>query len=340
MRGEVEVFYVDSPPEKSSNMILNGFGSLLTDIFTLPSLISETTYSSILDTSNYVIQAITLGKDAEGYNKHAHANTFSAQILADSSKIIVLNNANGSSYVGASAEGSLLPEQPYPNATRLESRSTAVSAIYPSSYDYGHNANLLNGPTPVEGDELHNLVGCYAPEYSITITIVSSLANSGTPAYTTTLTGNNFNKQDLINPSGYIYRTTSSLEHGRTLIDASSYSGLMINYEDGWDSNDLKISYTLAVSADDKLMLNIFGGIYNVGLWALDIKSTLAKGLLPPYNLKTNSGLVYKLVAKKSFIKDITYMEDKSGSAGFSLLKAAVTTANPGLVLVWNLYFK
>jgi len=76
MRGEIEIWENNKLLHKEDNLLVNGAGELLADIMTLsPSLsgISDHATSSILDTSNYVIQAISFGKDASAYYHNAHA---------------------------------------------------------------------------------------------------------------------------------------------------------------------------------------------------------------------------------------------------------------------------
>jgi len=76
MRGEVEIWSGDKLLHKESNLLVNGAGGLIADIMTVsPSLsgIEDHATSSILDASNYTIQAISFGKDASAYQNNAHA---------------------------------------------------------------------------------------------------------------------------------------------------------------------------------------------------------------------------------------------------------------------------
>ena len=76
MRGEVEIWEGDKLLHREPNMLVDGAGELLADIMTVsPSLsgIADHATSSILDTSNYTIQAISFGKDASAYTLNAHA---------------------------------------------------------------------------------------------------------------------------------------------------------------------------------------------------------------------------------------------------------------------------
>ena len=76
MRGEVEIWDGDKLLHKESNLLVDGAGELLAEIMTVsPSLsgIEDHATSSILDSSNYTIQAISFGKDASAYTLNAHA---------------------------------------------------------------------------------------------------------------------------------------------------------------------------------------------------------------------------------------------------------------------------
>lgn len=75
MRGEVEIWDGEKLIHKEHNLLVDGAGELLADIMTVsPSLaeIEDHATSSILDASNYTIQAISFGKDASAYSYNAH----------------------------------------------------------------------------------------------------------------------------------------------------------------------------------------------------------------------------------------------------------------------------
>ena len=63
-------------------MITQGFGETLTDALTAnPALADLPSVSAILDTSNYTFQAVTFGKDAQGFQGfHAHLVTARAYV--------------------------------------------------------------------------------------------------------------------------------------------------------------------------------------------------------------------------------------------------------------------
>ena len=69
MRGEIEIYEGDKLLYSEPNMLVDGAGALLADIMTVsPSLsgIADTATSSILDSSNYTIQAISFGTSKLG----------------------------------------------------------------------------------------------------------------------------------------------------------------------------------------------------------------------------------------------------------------------------------
>ena len=62
MRGEVEIWDGDNLLHKEPNMLVDGAGDLLAEIMTVtPSLSGVEAASSILDASNYTIQAVSFG---------------------------------------------------------------------------------------------------------------------------------------------------------------------------------------------------------------------------------------------------------------------------------------
>ena len=74
MRGEVQIWEGDKLIHKESNLLVNGAGEAIVDMLTVsPSLSGLPSASSLLDTSNYTIQAISFGKDASAYHENAHA---------------------------------------------------------------------------------------------------------------------------------------------------------------------------------------------------------------------------------------------------------------------------
>jgi hypothetical protein len=78
MRGEVEIWNGEQLLYVEPNMIVDGAGELLADIMTVSPSLSSVNHlgtSSILDASNYRIQAISFGTGKDAFNENAHRET-------------------------------------------------------------------------------------------------------------------------------------------------------------------------------------------------------------------------------------------------------------------------
>jgi hypothetical protein len=115
-------------------MFLDQAGEHIADIMTLNrGLASIPSASSILDTSNYTFQAITYGKDADGFKYHAH------EVISPSGdgiiKVISYDSTSFSGYNPRSTASALsylykqYPESFYPTQERLESKSTLPNYV-------------------------------------------------------------------------------------------------------------------------------------------------------------------------------------------------------------------
>ena len=84
LKGKVEVYKGSDIRDENllyedNNLIVDGAGEIVVNMLTTtPSLSAIPDSRYILDTSNYTIQAISFGKDREGYKHHAHLDCMSA----------------------------------------------------------------------------------------------------------------------------------------------------------------------------------------------------------------------------------------------------------------------
>lgn len=343
MLGVVEVYYGGNKIASEPNMIMDNLGEVITDFMTLPRALKDIpSASSLLDASNYTVRAASLGKDAPGYQFHAHSSDLSAAMAADGIlRVVSYGDVDVSSYQTSSfyvsTGNKLLPEFSKPTMDRLEERSTQVSYL-PNSLDVGHNLNYISD------DGLPSL-GCYAPTGVFTTHILSASVGVGQPLTDNLIASavyNNvsgFNCYETIDSRGFILMDVSSIQQGRQREDAKVFGGLIMSHFDGWDdptTGNLSVEYVLNIDSKDFLCLNIFGGIYNIGLWCYDVRAMLDKGLQPPFTQYNKEQLEYKLVARKTFTRDLTYYCDSSDPGG----------AIPGielvqdLKLVWSWKFK
>jgi hypothetical protein len=115
-----------------------------------------------------------------------------------------------------------------------------------------------------------------------------------------------------------------------------------------------EVSYTCTISSGDLGLANIYGGIFKMGLWTIDLPNTMQGNYghyhngkfsiieklkypaQPPFNFKAGfNRIVYKLFCEKSFTLNLARVKDKGSSAGDegSLL------GHQDLTIVWKLKF-
>ena len=183
MRGQLEIYSnFNSSKQRlvyeGENTIVDGAGELIADIMTFPtpSLAQNSQLSSLLDASNYTIQAISFGKASEEYNRHAHVHPLNNSQIEDigvaravaqfedtgiweyGSKIAVapyLGSSNDYYPTSAYPGGFSLPSYTSPTDTALE-KNTVVSGVLGLSEkfaDTGINSVEINNPLipPYEG---------------------------------------------------------------------------------------------------------------------------------------------------------------------------------------------
>lgn len=384
MRGLVEIIRTIGDEreviECSQNMIVDKAGELIVDVLSLsPSLSGIPSASAILDTSNYTIRAITFGKDASGYWNHAH-EPGPAAVRATSSFdgiVRVLSHESSTARFGVSSYHSsattkfnevsslgisaginyyLLPEAPSPLQTRLETKPTAIAPDKGlSGHNLGHNLNMLNLSTITTTQAFganvsaaSSFAGCYAPSGGIKWAILSSVDKPHVPIVSGVFKGlfNTCGTMDVLGRVG-VARDASNANLG---AKAPQTSGLIFSAAPDFSSTG-RIVYGVTLSGGDAGCAGLYGGIYNIGLWAFDMKSMLKRGLTPPYTFSATAGrdsfddiLSYKLFARKTFTKDITYIKDFGLSSGYFNIYGATQTANvenliPNLLIKWGIYF-
>lgn len=334
MKGVVEVYRGKEKILEESNMTMDNTGELIVDMLTTFREISGIpTASAILDTSNYTVRAASLGKDALGYQHHAHSDLLG--LGDDIIKVISYEDISISSYhtsaFAVATNIAILPEASHPKMERLETKSTAVSGLH----DYGHNVNRIG----LSLDD--KKFGCYAPSGEFAIYIVSGPVEVGDSDQKVIASGvfnningfNSFANPSAIDSRGFIVNTVSSMAQGRSLEDAEEYRGLLLSYDELWSGENLHIRYVIGIRPEDFIVLNAYGGVYNIGLWGIDLKKMLAKGMLPPYTLGASDDMEYRLLARKTFTKDLTYYQEDVNLPGLTNVKSP-------LRIVWRWVFR
>ena len=373
MRGEVEIWGGGKLLHKESNMLVDGAGELLADIMTVsPSLsgISDTATSSILDASNYTIQAISFGTGSDAFNKSIN----NAQYL-DPDKIHLLGAYFGASYA---VQGSMtmvrwnavnvssftpevgLPEAPDPSL-RLLSKNTSVSSsfagsgvssdissIFPGT---GQHVNFLPSAIAsamVENTEfsalssmslLQSTLGAFPAGSSLHYgahaeqLLLMAYPFDGAWKRTYSVIGQDgfFNEASSMDVSGFVNMVMSGSPNTTTnYLFSGGASGLCVS--GGHDpTNSGTVEYTVGLAQGDVATVNMYGGIYHLGLWTIDMKQSLLNGNTPPFAFSIlNNPRKYKLFARKGLSKNLCYIEDGPGEGMDSYTD---------LTIKWRLHF-
>jgi len=376
MRGEVEIWQGDSLLYTEPNMLVDGAGELLAEIMTVsPSLsgIADHATSSILDSSNYTIQAISFGTGSDAFNK----STRNAQYLnADKIHYIVdnLGNATYGATVGPVAMGiqntggsylpdAGLPESPNPTSRVLEHNTSVaasfagsgvdveVSSVFPGN---GQHVNFL--PSAIGSGMMEATVFSsigtqfYPSSLGLTQSVlgafpIGSSTQGDMDKATARLildeevvlrdsaidTFGFFNEVSSMDVSGFVNMVMSGSPGTTTGYAMSSgASGLCVS--GGIDvTNSGTVEYSVMLASGDVATVNLYGGIYHLGLWTIDMKESLLNGNTPPFAFSVlNNPRKYKLFARKGLSKNLCYINDGT-NPGFD--------SHTDLTIKWRLHF-
>jgi hypothetical protein len=337
MRGIVEIYKDYGTPnqellEISNNLIVDSGGEMIADLMTLPVAASQmSSASAIYDASNYTIKAISFGKDARAYGENAHGLSPLQASGQAAGQIWGLVTTNVSSYTPVN----YLPSEPSPYDIKLQVIPSSIFNIGSGTFDsLGGVSSVL-----VSAAELGQLInirpyysnifsgtqqarwylraGCW-PRSSDTLLIVNSITSSILTNKTVT---SNFNTVSSMDWRGYV-KTTTTTNPMNGLV-TSSTSALSATGE---------LIYQITVASGDANVANMFGGITQIGLWGLNVKSMISAGRMPPYAFHPYNNLLdYKLFSKKTFNKNIVGIQDNGSSAGVANYS--------DLTIIWRIFF-
>lgn len=359
MRGEVEIWRGDSLILKEPNMLVDGAGELLADIMTVSrslSGIEDHATSSILDSSNYTIQAISFGTGSDAFRNNAHSHDAATSsffiasmpsILAGTISIVPtarLDQIDTSSFTPEAG----LPHYPDPILTTLDTNTSissiiegiSVSSIFPGN---GQLTNFL--PSAIMSAMMDGVF----TEVSSAIyaaSLLGGFCEGSSAPYTggtkhfrkflsndyvsTSLVGGFFNEVSSMDVSGFVNMVMSSVPDA-TYDMSSAASGLVLSAASTFASDGI-VEYSIMIAADDVGHANIYGGIYHLGLWSIDMKQSLLNGNTPPFEFTIlNNPRKYKLFSRKGLSKNLCYIEDRASNAG---------DANySDLLIKWRIHF-
>tara|TARA_R110002051_G_scaffold95723_1_gene165696 strand:+ start:211 stop:1281 length:1071 start_codon:yes stop_codon:yes gene_type:complete len=355
-------------------MFTQGFGEVLTDLLTInPALADLPSASAILDTSNYTFNAITYGKDAQGFNFHGHTvsstqyvdeNSASGVsglngVYTSSSGLLIVKSYNppsenpgsyyfSSTYLEFASTYNSVPEYPSPYNTRLEIESTSTTNASAFQYasalpDLGHYPNAAIDENL---SSIWNVIGGFPPEGDSGAELYLFSGNSEF-VVSGTLSGV-YNEFGLVDSNGFVkINEASGIDNGlssltRTQGGALSGGPCVFSGQTEIDVSSGESLLAVVPQLGDAAALAAFGGISHIGVWCLDLKGMLASGLMPPYSWDPlNNNRQYKLVSKVTLWDNLLSHEDPipgfSGLLiGFGLLSGL---ANNGPLFVLKFTF-
>mgnify|MGYP003115975928 CR=1 FL=1 len=359
MRGVVEIWRGDELILQEPNMLVDGAGELLADIMTVsPSLsgIEDHATSSILDASNYRINAISFGTGKDAFRANAHALDSGGDALGrltDGLRTAVLNGSLGMYAVnsvpndpGAGFPPTIgLPDSPNPAMTVLE-EDTSVSSALPRTSD--GRPLPVSAVTPGNG-QLTNFIpsAIYSSVYDATIfddsasaCVAASLMgafpdgsstyaatprlffrkNKGAAETQVTTDGGFFNEVSSMDLSGFVNMVMSSVPHAG-LDFSGGASGLCLSSLPEETNEGFPFTeYTVSLASGDCVFAHAYGGITHLGLWTIDMNQSLLNGNTPPFAFSVlNNPRKYKLFCRKGLTKDLTHITDVSKYADLTI---------------------
>lgn len=333
MKGYVEVYRGETLIDEGQNFIVDGAASVICDAFTAPrSLQYIESASAILDTSNYVVNAMTFGKDAEGYNRSAHSSDVAAAVSADGIiRVVNTGDVNTSTYNPEDQDFDILPEAFHPLHTRLEFKPTeTTTAPDGSAFDLGHNANAMK----TMDDNWKALIGCFPPATGVDFYVIDDPTTPNTAVTSGTITGY-WNNLGVLSEKGFLFRGLD--DSGDAPI--ASPSALNVGLDVATFFTQPKLWYSSFLRQGDYVSNSIFGGIFNLGLWSIDIKKTIENGFYPPYSMSDIDNLEFKLFARKTFVDNLLRGSDSGSSSSYAHILTTGTTAEQGILIKWGIYF-
>jgi hypothetical protein len=355
MRGEVQIWAGDELVLEEPNMLVCGAGELLADIMTVSrslSGIEDTATSSILDSSNYTIQAISFGTGPDAYRNNAHILGEGEEDFLTGGILDNFNDGSAGVYASVTMDATStayapyvgLPTAPNPIMTKLEYNTdlstviggVAVSSVVPSigqhtnfmpsaifssifagtAYDNSTSAYLaakIMGAFP-EGS------GVYTTSAGVNIQRVNGGNEKRDGVY-----GGYFNAASSMDSSGFVTMIMSSVPNpGYSL--SSTASGLTLSADDNFYVRG-SVEYAVTLAAGDLRYVNAYGGIYHLGLWTIDMNQTLCDGNTPPFAFtQLNNPRRYRLFSRKGISKNLCHVSDNA--------------EYQDLTIRWRLYFQ
>ena len=139
------------------------------------------------------------------------------------------------------------------------------------------------------------------------------------------------NEASSMDVSGFVNMVMSgSPNDTHDYLMSSISSGLCMSGLCGVTSG--AVEYSMLLGSGDVGLSNFYGGIYNMGLWTIDMNESLKAGNTPPYSFgPLDNPRKYKLFATKHLTKNLGFINDHNNLAGALNYK--------DLTIKWRLHF-
>ena len=125
-----------------------------------------------------------------------------------------------------------------------------------------------------------------------------------------TTTGGVFNAASSMDVSGFVNMVMSSVPRVGYSMSSTS-SGLCLSADSNFSSNGV-VEYSVLLASGDLGYATMYGGIYHLGLWTIDMQRSLQNGNTPPFVFRQLSNpRKYKLFCRKGLSKSLTYTDNE-----------------------------
>jgi hypothetical protein len=228
----------------------------------------------------------------------------------------------------------LIPQSPSPLDRRLELKSTIPNYSI-GVPDVGH---CLNARINTSLSANAHLIGCFPASAPTKYWMVSSVFN---PSANIIFSGNLssfYNTYSLMDYSGFLTFAQGDVNYQNSLWNSTNYTKGAVRPCLASLGFPNKVTAIWKLGNGDAGSLLLFGGVYHLGLWYLDLKEMLKQGYYPPYSFNAlNNIRKYKLFAKKTFNKDLLYLNDVLGLSAFQRIFDVNGAASQDMVIIWDI---
>lgn len=335
MNGEVEVWGDGKLLLKESNMLTDGAGKLLADIMTVsPSLrtIEDVGTSSILDASNYTIQAISFGTGSDAFRSNSHIwsgkknSLWSASALPEigvggkgNVALLLSNRSDGDINNADQPADPGFPTPPNPTRFDLEDNTNVsanivgvdVSSVFPGN---GQLVNFFPSAiasamtedtvysSTINTGKISTILGAFPEGSSVTSYYKNRVIyfDGDSSGLSVETEGSYFNEASSMDVSGFV----------TVVPGVDSREGVTVSSNSDFSSNGI-VEYAVTLSKSDVLFAHAYGGIYHLGLWAIDMNASLMEGNTPPFVFSVlNNPRKYRLFCRKGTSVDLTKIDN------------------------------